>query len=447
MVDQFTKWLELVPTPDQTAITVIRAFYTNVICRHGCPRRLLSDNGPSFRSHLLEALCKNFGIEKVFATAYYPQGDGYAERFMRTLNNSLSALTRHTAEDWSSFVPGIAFGYNITKHAATNVSPYELLRGMLPHLPGGGEEDQKAIAGQSYVKRLKSVISNATQRAIRSLTAYHEKMKRQYDKKAKERPLEVDAWVLVKCSDYERDKYPSRKLAPKWSEPTVVVEVSEDKATCVVRRKDGRTERVNVNRLLPLGQDTWPLEPKPKKVETTATTPARRDSSGSEDWVYVPQGRARFAPPVVPTGQPIGETEPLTLSKKGSPSRPTEPSPPTFPAAPTSSGVASGMPPSPNQAALPARNPTSESSKDSEEGLYEVSKIVGYRKRDDKFKVRWKGWSAKHDTWQAREDLHRVPYIVEAYEREQTEKAAAKARTGKRAAPEAAAPRKTRRKG
>lgn len=432
-VDQFTKWVELVPTTDQTAITVIQAFYTNVICRHGCPRRLLSDNGPSFRSHLLEALCKNFGIKKIFATAYYPQGDGYAERFMRTLNNSLSALTRHTAEDWTHFVPGVAFGYNITRHAATNISPFELLRGMLPHLPGGGEEDEKTIAGQSYVKRLRSVILNATQRALKSLTTYHEKMKRQYDKKSKEFPIEVDSWVLVKLSDYERDKYPSRKLSPKWSGPRRVTEVSEDSSTCVVRRRDGEAERVNRNRLLPLGQDTWPVENKPIQVETKATTPRRRDSSGSEDWVYVPQGRTRL-PTEVPLGQPVGETELLAPEPvRDSPSRSLGGvQVPTSPAVPVTSGSASQGPPSPNSLVRPVAKPPSDSSQDSEEGLYEVAKIVGYRKRDDRFRVRWKGYTAKHDTWQNRESLHRVQGMVNAFEEELTAKAVAQAATRKR---------------
>ena len=72
LVDHFTKWVELVPTTDMQAITVVRAFYQRVICQHGVPGRLLSDNGPQFRSALVEALCKYFGIDKVYSSTYYP---------------------------------------------------------------------------------------------------------------------------------------------------------------------------------------------------------------------------------------------------------------------------------------------------------------------------------------------------------------------------------------
>ena len=137
-VDQFTKWVELVATTDQTAPTVVKAFYERIICQHGCPLRLLSDNGPAFRAKLVEALCAHFSVKKIFATAYYPQGDGYAERFMRTLNNSLSALTAHTGEKWADYLCGVAFGYNIAEHTATGVSPFELNRGRLPYLPMEG---------------------------------------------------------------------------------------------------------------------------------------------------------------------------------------------------------------------------------------------------------------------------------------------------------------------
>ena len=43
-VDQFTKWVDLIPTSDQLASTVLHAFYTNVICRRGCPEYLLARN-------------------------------------------------------------------------------------------------------------------------------------------------------------------------------------------------------------------------------------------------------------------------------------------------------------------------------------------------------------------------------------------------------------------
>lgn len=160
-VDHFTKWVELVPTSDQTAQTVVEQFFKRIICQHGCPEYLLSDNGPQFRSSAVDELCKNFGIRKIFSSAYYPQGDGYAERMMRTLNNSLAAMSSQCPFRWDAFLPGIQFAYNSASHEATGVSPFLATTGREPRVPG-----ETAIAPNNepqdltveYVRKLRNII-------------------------------------------------------------------------------------------------------------------------------------------------------------------------------------------------------------------------------------------------------------------------------------------------
>jgi transposase InsO family protein len=278
-VDQFTKWVELVPTHDQTAISVIRAFYHNVLCRHGCPQRLLSDNGPSFRSSLVDALCTHFGIKKIFTTAYYPQGDGYAERFMRTMNNSLAALTTHSVDDWSDYLPGIAFGYNSADHAATGTSPFELNTGRVPFLSGGSEfgHEGLSISQTRYVRRLRNIISQANNRARRNMNVYFESMKRRFDRARKDIKMKIGKLALVRLSDYERGKEQSRKLAPRWSLPVQIIERSPDDSNYVVRYLDGREERINIHRLLPIEEDYWERNKNAEVTEDMEKCGARVD--------------------------------------------------------------------------------------------------------------------------------------------------------------------------
>ena len=48
-MDYLTKWPEVFPAPDQTALTIARLLVEQVISRHGVPRQLLSDRGrPSY---------------------------------------------------------------------------------------------------------------------------------------------------------------------------------------------------------------------------------------------------------------------------------------------------------------------------------------------------------------------------------------------------------------
>ena len=153
--------MELIPTPDQVAKTVCQAFYREVICRHGCPARLLSDQGPQFKSELVEQLCGLFGIKKIFSSTYYPQGDGLAERFMRTLNNSLSILSQSNVEDWDQYVCGVQFAYNSSIHAATGFTPFSLVTGRSPSFPEEGwlRAAQKTQSRPEYLQSLHKIIA------------------------------------------------------------------------------------------------------------------------------------------------------------------------------------------------------------------------------------------------------------------------------------------------
>jgi len=259
-VDHFTKWVELVATPDQLSETVVKAFYQRVICRHGAPARLLSDNGPQFRSSLVEALCAHFDIKKVYTSAYYPQGDGYAERMMRTMNNSLSALSAHAPERWDEFLPGVQFAYNCAEHEATSLTPFELCTGRTPAIPELAQlHDQTGLApGQAeYLRRLRNTLTNAYDRARKAVQAYWTRMKAQFDRNRQDVQLKPGDLVLIALTDKERSKYMVRKLSPRWSAPATVLEVLTNGVTYSLRTAQGEERTVHISHLLPVAVTLW----------------------------------------------------------------------------------------------------------------------------------------------------------------------------------------------
>ena len=76
-VDYLTKWPEVFPNSDQTALTIAGLLVEEVISRHGVPSELLSDRGCSFLPNLVCEMCKLMGVHKVNTTAYHPQTDGF----------------------------------------------------------------------------------------------------------------------------------------------------------------------------------------------------------------------------------------------------------------------------------------------------------------------------------------------------------------------------------
>ena len=57
-----TKWPEACAIPDAKAASVVSFFYEDIICRHGCPRELLTDQGTHFVNEMLNSLCTHLGV-------------------------------------------------------------------------------------------------------------------------------------------------------------------------------------------------------------------------------------------------------------------------------------------------------------------------------------------------------------------------------------------------
>ena len=126
-VDHNSKWLSVVPLMNKRADTVTAAMYEVVL--PGLPRvpqRILSDNGPEFRSQLFNAWLEEVGIEHVSTTPLSPSSNGAVERCNRTLIESLRNLLS-TPSDWATKIPKAVITYNHTLHKELGMSPSEYL--------------------------------------------------------------------------------------------------------------------------------------------------------------------------------------------------------------------------------------------------------------------------------------------------------------------------------
>src|SRR4051812_5840292 len=84
-VDYLTKWPEARAIPDATANSIAKFFYEDIICRHGCPKELVSDNGSAFISQMVEKLLEQHHVKHQLISLYHSQSNGLVERFNRTL--------------------------------------------------------------------------------------------------------------------------------------------------------------------------------------------------------------------------------------------------------------------------------------------------------------------------------------------------------------------------
>src|ERR687898_2545068 len=102
---------------DATAKNVVKFLYEDIICRHGCPTKILSDRGSHFNNQLVTQLMDQFHIRHNLSTPYHPRTNGLVERFNRTLCESLAKYAATYEEDWDIYLPSVLFAYRTMVHS------------------------------------------------------------------------------------------------------------------------------------------------------------------------------------------------------------------------------------------------------------------------------------------------------------------------------------------
>jgi hypothetical protein len=136
MLDMATRWVEAVALPDKSAATISDAIITHWVCRYGCPRRLISDNEPTFTSDIVDNLCRALWTKHVTSSPYHPQGNGILERWHRHLKFGLAhRLDRQPTLPLARHIAETLFAYRTSLHSALNDTPAFVLYGFDPRLP------------------------------------------------------------------------------------------------------------------------------------------------------------------------------------------------------------------------------------------------------------------------------------------------------------------------
>ena len=126
----------MIPIKDKTAKSVATAFFENVLCVHGVPPIVVSDNGSEFCNKLFDELSRRYGIRRIRTTPYHPQANAFVERLHGFMRGAMSALSPADQSNWHKLLPVTAFAYRATPHDRTGLTPFFLMHGREPVLPG-----------------------------------------------------------------------------------------------------------------------------------------------------------------------------------------------------------------------------------------------------------------------------------------------------------------------
>ena len=116
VIDYYSRFIEIAKLSTATSQDVTNHL-KSIFARHGIPESFTSDNGPQYSAKLFSDFAKDYGFTHVTSSPCYPQGNGAAERGVRTMKTLLGK----SEDPYSALL-----AYRAT-HLENGYSPAELL--------------------------------------------------------------------------------------------------------------------------------------------------------------------------------------------------------------------------------------------------------------------------------------------------------------------------------
>lgn len=198
VIESLSRWVEFIPLKDQTATTVATALYREIITRYGSPRVLVSGRVQNFRSQIVEALSKLFGIKRVMTSSFNPTGNSAAERTNRSIWSLLRILSKEE-KDWPDYLPAVAMQLRGITNAHLGYSPFYLLFGLEMRFPTDLEMPELNTKSTpiSYIEQLIPKLKAAREAVKEATEEMQADNKRLHDVNTKPADYKVGQLVLM----------------------------------------------------------------------------------------------------------------------------------------------------------------------------------------------------------------------------------------------------------
>ena len=261
--DIFSKYIEAVPLKDQTTSSIIAALLSKWIYIHGIPLYILSDQGSNIDSQALHELCNIFGIEKRRSSAYHSQGNGFAERNIRSVKDMLRSALLHRSlnqSKWSTILPELIFALNTSVSKAINHVPFDIVFGRSARLPidvlfaTADHTPMDSNTPTEYANDRNQTIKTAYDVVIDNLQLSRSNMQKQYNKNIRFNDFPQGAKVWLKVKYYKTGE--NRKLAPRRRGPWTVLQKLPNGVNFKIENDQTKeTKTVHHDRLTPVAMD------------------------------------------------------------------------------------------------------------------------------------------------------------------------------------------------
>ena len=290
--DLFSKYIEVIPLVDQTAPTIIEALHEHWLSRHGYPQFLLTDQGSNVDGSIVNKLCEQFNITKRRTSGYHSQGNGFAERNIRSVKETFRTLLlefKLPQMMWRGLLPSVVFALNTSVSASTKCTPYQVIYARNPSFPvdilmDTVSSNPTATTQLNYLKDMKIQIRDIILHVSKNLLISRHDMMRQYNKNIKYFNYLPGEGVWVKRRNFKPGE--SRKLAPRKSGPWTIVEKKSNGVNFEIVNSKGESKIIHHDRLVPINQYQHKKKTNFPKTQNITDTPQNKETEPAPNFIY-----------------------------------------------------------------------------------------------------------------------------------------------------------------
>ena len=212
----------------------------------------------------IREICNVLGIEKRRSSAYHSQGNGFAERNIRSFKDILRSviLSRKLPQHkWRSLLPELTFALNTSESKATKCSPYYVVFGRSARLPIDvlfcAKEPSVGDSNTplTYAQERQLILRDVFDVVFNNLQISKLKMQAQYNENLRFLNHQEGEKVWLKVKFYKTGE--NRKLAPRYSGPWTIVRKLPNGVNFEINNsRTSETKIVHHDRLLPFKSGT-----------------------------------------------------------------------------------------------------------------------------------------------------------------------------------------------
>ena len=254
---------------------------------------LLTDQGSNVDGALMKQICNLLGIEKRRSSAYHSQGNGFAERNIRTVKDMFRAVLlqrRLPQSRWRSILPELVFALNASISKATKCVPYEVVFGRSVILPQDimfevvniDQHDQSTAA--NYEQDLRSTLQDTFHQVVKTLQLSKQIMQKHYNRNVRFHTYKTGQNVWLKVKHYKTGE--NRKLAPRRDGPWTIVQKLPNGVNFEIENHRGERKIVHHDRLSPVVGDEVPRKSSIQSYQQSSDTSSCDASEDSSDESY-----------------------------------------------------------------------------------------------------------------------------------------------------------------